>query len=84
MYGVTKFTTRSEAVQRLIVEPIEASECIDDAWGEFEIEAIADEVIASRRHTVPSHERKGELHYYQVVSVSDFWTIVAENEKAMV
>lgn len=43
---MSNLSTREEAIYRLIVEPIEATGEIDDAHAAFDIEAIADEVLA--------------------------------------
>ena len=39
------YTTRDEAIEREIIDPIEASGEVTDARAEFDIDAIADEVL---------------------------------------
>jgi hypothetical protein len=73
--GRTTFETFGEAVQRLIVDPIEASETVEDAWDEFDVGRIAHEVIEEA-----SRSRKAPL-YRQIPDVDEsrFWEIVERN-----
>lgn len=61
------YTTREEAIEREIIEVIEAGDAISEA---YDIEAIADAVIGDY-----------EDGYALKVDVSDFWDIVANNVK---
>lgn len=67
---MTSYTTRGEAIQREIVEPIEASGEITDARVEFDVDAIADEVLGDH-----------EQGYACLVDVDEFWRIVERHER---
>lgn len=62
------FTTRDEAIQREIVDPIEASGEVADARATYDIEAIADEVLDDH-----------EAGYQCTVDADEFWRIVAKS-----
>ena len=64
---MTRYTTRDEAIAREIIEPIEAGQATAD---EFDIDAIADQVLGS-------HENG---HACQVEH-DEFWQIVADNAR---
>lgn len=68
--STTTFTTRDEAIQRVIVDPIEASGEVANAWAEFDIEAIADAVLGD--HSVG---------YACLVDADEFWQIVEQHER---
>lgn len=61
------FTTRNDAIQALIIDPIEASGTVTAA--EFDIEKIADDVL----------EYDPAAGFYQSVTAVEFWFIVADN-----
>lgn len=61
----TKYTTRDEAIQREIVEPIEASVLGINARDEYDIESIANAVLGDY-----------EAGYACQVSSDEFWAIV--------
>lgn len=60
------YTTRTEAIEREIIEVINAG---DASANDYNIEAIADLVIGDY-----------EGRYALKVDESDFWSIVADNE----
>ena len=61
------YSTRSEAITREIVEPIEAGD-VQDAYAAYNIDAIADKVLCGH-----------EDGYMLKVEEPDFWRIVEEN-----
>ena len=63
------YSTRSEAIYREIVEPIEAGD-VQDAYTAYNIDAIADKVLCGY-----------EDGYMLKVEEPDFWRIVEENAK---
>lgn len=65
----TTYTTRDEAIQREIIEPL--GEHVKD----FNIEAIADEVIGSRRV-----EGRADVEFFVTVNEMEFWHIVQAHE----
>ncbi|MBF4194641.1 hypothetical protein [Mycolicibacterium phlei] len=69
------YTTRSEAVLREIVEPIEASG-INDAYAEYDVDAIAEEVLDYR-----ASQDARECGYRTVVEADEFWRIVAKRAR---
>lgn len=66
------YTTRSEAIEREIVQSIEASGVVTDARAEFDVEAIAEAVIAYSAHA---------QRFYCQVGASEFWAHVQDNER---
>ncbi|QYC55154.1 hypothetical protein SEA_BOILGATE_75 [Mycobacterium phage Boilgate] len=64
------FTTRDEAIQRVIVDPIEASGEVADARATYDVEAIADAVLGD--HSVG---------YVCLVDADEFWRIVEQHER---
>lgn len=64
---VNAYTTRTEAIQREIIDPIEAG---DATASEFDIDAIADEVIVS------AGSIRGNPLYECSVTPEEFWQIV--------
>lgn len=64
--------TRDEAIQREIIEPIEAAgeDVVADAWAEYDIEAIADAILEYR-----------DGRYVPVVDTDEFWRIVEQHER---
>lgn len=62
---MTTYTTRDEAVQRLIIEPL--CEWVDD----FDIDAIADEVIITTG--------EGVDYGFTIDDDADFWGIVEKH-----
>lgn len=70
------YSTRFEAIQAEIVEPIEASGIVADAREEFDIGAITDRVI----EFIPGEGlRLGS--YACKVDEAEFWAIVQENAR---
>lgn len=59
------YTTRDEAIYREIVEPIENGD-VNDAAAEYDIDAIADEVLGSYSQGFACQ-----------VTPEDFWDVVA-------
>lgn len=66
------YTTRSEAISREIVDPIEASGIVSDARAEYDIEAIAALVIDTRTPT-----DGGVPVFRSTISPDEFWDIVS-------
>lgn len=64
-----KYSTRNEAIEQEIVQPIEAGGEIGNAYDNYDIDAIAEKVLAG-------YEQGYKLH----VTVDEFWTIVEEHE----
>lgn len=58
------YTTRTEAINREIVEVIETTGVVEDAHAEYDVDAIADEIIVS-------NERG-----YKIDEDVDFWATV--------
>ncbi|MDO5619309.1 hypothetical protein [Kocuria sp.] len=58
------YTTRTEAIDREIIEALEAG-AVEDARAEYDVDAIADDVLGGH-----------EDGYALMVSEADFWTIV--------
>lgn len=70
MTNTTRYTDRYAAIEREIVVPIEAGD-VDDARAEFDIDAIADEVLVDH-----------EQGYACMVDGDRFWEIVAAHHVA--
>ena len=66
----TTYTTRDEAIQREIIDPIEASGEVTDAYKAFDVYAIAGEVLA--------YDYDG---YWVDVDPDEFWRIVEKHER---
>ena len=64
---MTRYTTRDEAIAREIIDPIEAGNA---TAAEFDIDAIADQVLGSY-----------ENGYACQVEHDEFWQIVADNAR---
>ena len=64
------YTIRDEAIQWEIVHPIEASGEVANAWAEFDIEAIAGEVLGDY-----------EQGYACLVDADEFWRIVERHAR---
>lgn len=64
---MTRYTTRDEAIAREIIEPIEAGQA---TAAEFDIDAIADQVLGSH-----------ENGYACQVGHAEFWQIVADHAR---
>lgn len=64
---MTRYITRDEAIAREIIEPIEAGEA---TAAEFDIDAIADQVLGSY-----------DDGYACQVEHDEFWKIVADNAR---
>jgi hypothetical protein len=70
MTNTTIYTTRDEAIQREIIDPIEASGEVTDARAEYDIEAIADEVLGDYA-----------AGYAPKVDADEFWAIVERHAR---
>ena len=64
------YSTRTEAIEREIVQPIEASGVVADARAEFDIDAIADKVLGDYSQG-----------YALLVDQGTFWATVEANAK---
>lgn len=64
------FTTRDEAIQRVIVDPIEASGEVADARATYDVEAIADAVLGDH-----------SAGYVCLVDADEFWQIVEQHAR---
>jgi len=62
---MTTYATRAEAIQREIIDPIEASGEVSDARAEFDVDAIADEVLGDHA-----------AGYAPIVDADEFWRVV--------
>lgn len=76
------YETRNEAVYREIVEPIEASGVVKDAYEHYDVDAIAGEVVVfyiglDDGYSVHQDTRPG----YAVDEDADFWAVVERNER---
>ncbi|MGV0684357.1 hypothetical protein [Mycolicibacterium thermoresistibile] len=68
--GGTVYASRTEAIQRVIVDPIEASGEVQNVWDEFDIDAIAAKVLGGY-----------EQGYRCLVDADTFWRIVAGHNR---
>lgn len=66
------YITRTDAIYYEIVEPIEDAGEIADAYANFDIDAIADEIL----------ENKGGYCVADYITPDVFWDIVMENALA--
>lgn len=73
MSALNAYTTRDEAIQREVIDPIEARGVVSDAAAEFDIEAIADEVIAQ------TGSIRGAVLFERTVDSDEFWQIVQKH-----
>lgn len=62
---IETFSTRDEAIERQIIEVLEAGGAVTDAHAEFDIDAIADEVLGDY-----------EDGYASRVDSDEFWEVV--------
>lgn len=62
---MTRYSTRTEAIQREIIEPIEAGDASRD---EYDIDGIADAILGS-------YEDGYEIH----VDSDEFWSVVEQH-----
>ena len=67
------YTTRDEAIEREIIEAIEASGVVSDARAEYDIDAIADKVIDT------AGSIRGNVLFECIVEPEEFWQIVEAN-----
>lgn len=67
---MTTYSTRNEAIQREIIEPL--GEYAD----QHDIDAIADETIGSRRP-----EGRANVEFFCTVDTDEFWEIVQRHAK---
>lgn len=63
------YSTRDEAIQREIVEPIEATGIVADARAEFDIDMIAENVLEY-------DSINGREGFICTVEIDEFWVIV--------
>lgn len=61
------FSNRSDAIQILILDPLESSSAVEDAQDEYDIDSIADEVLKYN---------KGTNLFELTVDSDDFWVVV--------
>ena len=76
-----RYSTRTEAIEQIIIAAIEAGGEVPDASAEYDIDAIAEEVISG--YLVETDE-DGTEHvttggYEQVGDAEDFWAAVARH-----
>lgn len=76
------YETRDEAVYREVVGPIEATGVVENAYEQYDVDAIADEVVAlyigyGGGHGVYQDTRPS----YAVDETVDFWAVVARHER---
>ena len=64
------YTTRAEAIQREIIDPIEASGEVADARAAYDVEAIADEVLGDYAQG-----------YACLVDADSFWWVVERHAR---
>lgn len=77
------YTTFDEAVDREIVEPIESGGVVEDAYAEYDIDKIADEVLVWNVN--PNRPRCLNVQgFSSVVTPDEFWEIVQRHEKTNV
>jgi len=69
-----RYDTRDEAIEREIVEPIEASGIVEDARAECDVEAIAREVLDA----APG---PGGYYWTNAADHDTFWQSVARHEQ---
>jgi len=73
--GRTNYSTRDEAIEREIVEPIEVSGIVGEAWSEYDIEAIARDVL------VQGVTDTGRYYWTDGVDPETFWQSVARHAR---
>lgn len=75
----TTFSTRNEAIESLIIDAINSG---DANAADYDIEAIADEVIEQHADEDDNGTTHGDVWYSQRddVDADAFWTIVADHE----
>lgn len=77
-----RYTTRKEAIDQEIIPALDTSQAcgpldVDDV---FDVDAIADEVLAYRVDTnADGNELLNTAGFEQVVDVTEFWQIVAKH-----
>lgn len=64
------YATRNEAIHRQIIAPIEATGVVQDAKAEFDVDAIADAVLAGHADG-----------YAQTVTADEFWAVVSRHAR---
>ena len=70
--NIPVYATRTEAVEREIIEPIEASVVVADARADYDVDAIADKVLVFDDH----------LHgFILTVDTDEFWLTVSANAR---
>ena len=67
---MTSYTTRAEAIQREIIDPIEAGGEVTDARTAYDVDAIADEVLGDHA-----------AGYAPKVDADEFWAIVERHAR---
>lgn len=82
MTNHTTYTTRDEAINREIVEPIENGD-VDDAYAEYDIDALADDLLYW--HTEYDEDGNELLNYcgfrLREIESDDFWDLVLDHAR---
>ena len=71
----TKYSTRDEAIEREIVEPIETSGVVKDARAEYDVNGIAGEVLE------PYVTAGNQYYWRRTVDHDAFWQSVARHAR---
>ncbi|MCD4558215.1 hypothetical protein [Schaalia sp. lx-100] len=77
-----EYGTFHEAVHWLIITSLEAGEIFVSVEEDFDIDAIADEVIDSREIIDENGYSRGVV-FYQCVDTDEFWEIVRKHARPM-
>jgi len=67
---MSTYATRAEAIEHVIIKPIESSGLVDDARAEYDIDAIADIILGDADHGFASQ-----------VPPDKFWQIVEKHSR---
>jgi hypothetical protein len=71
-----KYSTRAEAIQNEIIDPIEANGTAKAS--EYDIDAIAEQLILQKADIDENGIQHGNA-WYEVDEAQDFWSIVEDN-----
>lgn len=76
------YSTYNEAVQNEIINAIEATGVVTNAWHDYDIDSIADNVITSHVDIDENGIQHGNVEYMikPGLTTDDFWQIVQDNE----
>lgn len=70
------YSTRDNAIQALIVDPIEATGVVPDAWAEYDVEGIASHIVeVADGQPIPLIATYNG-HYAQMCDADTFWAVV--------